>query len=90
MTKGILKTNEGFEAESVANAMQAIAQVLDGVLNKDITDNQIGFVLLTFQKDGETGSRTNYVSNCQREDILAALKEVVGRFEGQPHQEGRA
>jgi hypothetical protein len=32
----------------------------------------------------------NYVSNVNRADILAALKEVVVRFEGQPRQSGKA
>ncbi|MBB4342128.1 hypothetical protein [Rhizobium leguminosarum] len=76
--------------KDAADLMQMIATVLDGVLNKDTSDNKYGFCLLVFEKEGETGSRTNYVSNCERKDILAALKEVTGRFEGQPQQSGRA
>lgn len=85
----------GFREGDAADAMQIIAGVLDGVLNKDISDGKYGFVLLVFERDedalkGETGSRTNYVSNCQRQDVIAALKEVTARFEGQPKVEGRA
>ena len=83
-------TNSGFNKSDAADAMQMIAKVLDGVLNKDISDGKYGFVLLVFEKEGETGSRTNYVSNCQRQDVIAALKEVTARFEGQPKVEGHA
>ncbi|WP_425962597.1 hypothetical protein [Rhizobium nepotum] len=83
-------TNPGFNKSDAADAMQMIAKVLDGVLNKDISDGKYGFVLLVFEKEGETGSRTNYVSNCQRQDVIAALKEVTARFEGQPKVEGHA
>lgn len=71
-------------------ALQMLAKVLDGVFNKDISDNKFGFCLLVFEKEGEAGSRTNYISNCDRKDMIAALKEVTGRFEGQAQQTGRA
>ncbi len=83
-------TKPGFNKGDAADAMQMIATVLDGVLNKDISDGKYGFVLLVFEREGETGSRTNYVSNCQRQDVIAALKEVTARFEGQPRVEGHA
>lgn len=31
------------------------------------------------------GARTNYISNARRQDMLSALREVVGRFEGRTH-----
>jgi len=40
-----------------------------------------GFALLVFGL-GETAGRMNYISNADREDMLAALKELVARFEG--------
>jgi len=70
--------------------MQSIATALDGALNEEGTPKRNGFVVLLFPLDQAEGSRTNYVSNCDRKDIVAALKEVVARFEGQPHQSGRA
>lgn len=85
-----MSTKPGFKKGDAADAMQIIAGVLDGVLNKDISNGKYGFVLLVFEREGETGSRTNYVSNCQRQDVIAALKEVTARFEGQPKVEGRA
>ena len=71
-------------------AMQSMAKMLDAVLNADPGRKDYGFVLLVFNEEGQAGSRTNYVSNCDRKDIIAALKEITGRFEGQPEQSGRA
>lgn len=70
--------------------MQALARGIDEILNGNVTPKKNGFVVLVFPFDQAEGSRTNYVSNCDRRDIIAALKEVVARFEGSPHQSGRA
>lgn len=70
--------------------MQQIARMTDAVLNGSTRPRQNGFVVLVFPVDAPEGARTNYVSNCNRSDIIVALKEVVARFEGQPHQTGRA
>lgn len=72
--------------------MQGLALGLDTILNGDEAQSptKMGFVLLTFPFDQVDGARTNYVSNCDRRDIIAALKEVTARFEGSPHQTGRA
>ncbi len=70
--------------------MRAMAASLDAVLNGNTRPKKHGFVLLVFPFDGPEGQRTNYVSNGKREDIVVALKEIVARFEGQPHQSGRA
>jgi hypothetical protein len=71
--------------------MQSTAKMLDTILNgPDAAVKATGFVLLVFPFDQVEGARTNYVSNCDRKDIIAALKEIVSRFEGQPHQSGRA
>lgn len=72
------------------NLMQSMAYALDEVLNENGKPKKNGFVLLVFPFDGPEGQRTNYVSNGQRQDIIVALKEIVSRFEGQPHQSGRA
>lgn len=71
-------------------AMKAMAKGLDEILNGPVRPKKNGFVLLVFPFDGPEGQRTNYVSNGQRQDIIVALKEMIARFEGQPHQIGRA
>ena len=73
-----------------AKIMQSMASALDEVLNQKGKPKTNGFVLLVFPFDGPEGQRTNYVSNGKREDIIVALKEMIARFEGQPHQSGRA
>lgn len=70
--------------------MQSLAKGIDEILNGNVSPKKNGFVILVFPFDQVEGSRTNYVSNCDRKDIVAALKEVTARFEGQPHQSGRA
>ena len=70
--------------------MQSLAAGIDEILNGNVTPKKNGFVVLVFPFDQVEGSRTNYVSNCDRRDIIAALKEVTARFEGQAYQTGRA
>ena len=81
------------QADAVLKAqLQGLCIGLDDVLNgADARTPQAknGLVLLVFPF-GATGERVNYISNCQRKDVLVALKEIVARFEGQPRVVGRA
>lgn len=70
--------------------MQSMAQAIDDILNERGKPKKNGFVLLVFPLDMPEGNRTNYISNSQRGDVVAALKEVVARFEGQAAQKGNA
>ena len=72
---------------AVENA-QTLARYVDRLLNGG--ERTVGFALLFFPL-GESGrTLVNYVGNCEREDMLVALKEVVARWEGQPEVSGRA
>lgn len=42
---------------------------------------EIGFAVLTFDLNG---GMTNYISNCQRDDMIKALKEFIYRNENEP------
>jgi len=64
--------------------LQAVAKGLDEILDG------LGFALFVFDQQGPEGGRTNYVSNVARADMIAAMKEVLGRFDGQPRQRGNA
>lgn len=75
--------------KATRDGMQALGAGLDQILNGNQVPKPNGFVLLVFSEDAALGSRTNYVSNCPRADVIAALKEVLARFEGQPLQSGR-
>ncbi len=70
--------------------LQAMAGRLDKFLNGGEKPLKNGFVLLVFPFDGPEGQRTNYVANCEREDMIVALKEIVARFEGQAEVRGNA
>ena len=71
---------------------QALADGLNSILNGNDTQNpKVGFVLLLFPfGDGLDPQLCNYVSNAQRHDVVALLKEMTARFEGQPYMSGKA
>lgn len=70
--------------------LQAIATGLDRVLNGELrgADRKVGFTLLAFNF-GDEGN-VNYVSNADRADMIASLKSLLARWEGQPSVAGRA
>jgi len=69
-----------------------LAKTLDLVLNgpvENIEQKMNGFVLLIFpfgQPEGE--QRANYISNADREDIIAMMKEFIARSEGRMVESG--
>jgi hypothetical protein len=63
--------------------MNALAGALDTMFNgKDCKaeDKKIGFFLTTFEMDAP--GRFNYISNADKIDVRAMLKEIVARIEG--------
>jgi len=70
--------------------MEFLARQMDHLFNGDLRGEhrKVGFVLMVFPF-GE-GGRANYVSNANRADIVATMKEQIARFEGQPEQSGTA
>ncbi len=70
-----------------------VVQELDLIFNGKIggPDRQTGFVLLVFPFGDEGQGRCNFASNgADRRDIVALMREMIARFEGQPELEGRA
>jgi hypothetical protein len=55
--------------------MNALAAVLDDTLKP------FGFCLLVFDKNTSDG-RMNYICNCDREDMVTAMKEFIANHEG--------
>ncbi|MFM0008308.1 hypothetical protein PQR57_46340 [Paraburkholderia dipogonis] len=43
-----------------------------------------GFAIFVFPFNGDRG-RMNYISNAEREDMVAALKEFIANSEGRAH-----
>lgn len=73
---------------AIENA-QTLAKYVDTLLNGAGPRN-VGFSLLFFPLGEPNGTNVNYVGNCQRAEMLVALKELVARWEGQPRVKGRA
>ncbi len=62
--------------------MQAIAAALDEALNGKTRPKRVAFVVLTANFDAIEGGQVNYVSNADRDDTKAILKELLARWEG--------
>lgn len=64
--------------------MKRLARKIDKWLNGDARPLQrkLGFVLLVAEFGKIEDGRVNYISNGEREDMIAMLKEYLGRLEG--------
>ncbi len=61
--------------------MQRLASTVDGMLRKKFK-RKIGFTILLFELNEFSGGRVNYISNADRADMIAAMKEWIARQEG--------
>lgn len=73
--------------EKTLRIMQGLAAGIDDVLNGPAPavgrrDRRIGFVLLVAEFGVIEGGRVNYVSNGDRADMVAMLREYLARLEG--------
>ena len=65
--------------------MNSIAHALDDALNGEgcrPEDRKIGFFRTLFEFGDKPGGRFNYISNCEKLDVRAMLKDVIARIEG--------
>lgn len=69
---------------AVVDPMNQLAELLSDTLPPNY-----GFALLVFKKDVDKGFM-NYISDCKREDMIAALKELLANFEGRGHEPPRS
>jgi hypothetical protein len=72
--------------------MNATAAALDELFNGAAKgkDRKVAFMLLVSEFGQIDGGRVNYISNGERSDCRAMLKELLARWDGQPEQSGRA
>ena len=77
--------------------MNALARAIDELFNPETHSPKLhgkpdkretGFFLAVYPF-GDQG-RFNYISNCDRNDVVVLLKEMLARFEGQPEISGSA
>ena len=65
------------DIQSFENLMGTIATEIDGILKYN--SGPKGFVLIVF--DFNAPGAGNYISNANREDMIAALREIADRLE---------
>jgi hypothetical protein len=69
--------------------MNAIANAMDDFLNPD--GQKVGFILMVFPfGNPEPGHQINYMSNADRNDVIATLREQLAYFEGRNLPGGKA
>lgn len=64
--------------------MRDVGDAIDLVFNGGLKghDRKVGFALFIFKFGQGDDHRSNYISNANREDMLATLKEFIARAEG--------
>ena len=62
--------------------MNEIAAFLDGEFNGDVRPRRVCFALVIAEFGKAEGGRVNYISNGNREDNTAMLRELLARWEG--------
>lgn len=71
--------------------MNDVAAGLDDIFNgRELPGlprtKKVGFCLFTFNFGQIDGGRVNYISNADRADMIAAVKEWLARAEGRYHE----
>lgn len=66
------------EDVAISENMQALAGSLSSLL-EEIAGKPMGFSLIVF--NAEAGSRMNYVSNCDRQEVINAMKSLLTGWE---------
>lgn len=77
--------NHGPIEKKYEDSMRALATAIDEILNgtkEEGKKRKTGFALLMFDFEVTEGSRTNYISNTNRRDMILAMKEFIARAEG--------
>ena len=71
--------------ERYRSQMNKLARTIDEYFNgrrKAVRKRNVGFILLTAEFGKIDGGRVNYISNGEREDMLAMMREYLARAEG--------
>lgn len=69
-------------------AMNILAKAIDTHFNGDTEPKQIGFCLLMAEFGKIDGGRVSYISNAERPDMIAMVKEWLARAEGRYSDQG--
>jgi hypothetical protein len=70
--------------------MNALATAIDQTLNSSGKETKLGFVMLVAEFGAIDNGRVNYISNGNRDDMIAMMKEFIARAEGRFSLQGGA
>ncbi len=70
--------NKDKVTDYTVDVMRTLAKVIDGAMS-EAHGKRMGFSLIVFETEAHANS--NYVSNCPREEVVAAYKELLKRWE---------
>lgn len=79
--------------EKYRKTMNKLAEGIDTVLNGGVTIEglkRVGFVLMVYDlKDGASpnGGQFNYISNSERIDVMACMREILEKYDTKPSEE---
>lgn len=73
---------------NMTEVMNDIGRILAGAIRESGTN--YGFALFVFQFGSGDDHRINYISNAERNDMLATLKEFIARAEGRYAEPGES
>ena len=71
--------------DAIVNPMNVLAHMVDEALNGPKQPGikpKYGFIVLAAEFGKMDGGRVNYISNGEREDMIAMLREYLARVEG--------
>lgn len=71
--------------EQYRKQMNRLAKLIDEFFNGSRKPNRkptVGFILLTAEFGKIEGGKVNYISNGNREDMIAMMREYLARVEG--------
>lgn len=71
--------------------MNDFARMVDDIFNPGFSKGEkekreTGFIVFAFAFGDKPGRRMNYIANCDRKDVIVALKEWIARAEGRHHE----
>lgn len=70
------------QEQPIQPSLSTLMNDLGRLLNEYLKPNDLCFALFIFQAGQGDDHRSNYISNTNREDMIATLKEFIARAEG--------
>jgi hypothetical protein len=83
-------TDHGPIQPAYRQMMANLAVELDRILNGEADPRTVGFCLFVFNLGATENGRVNYISNCDRNEMIVAVKEWLARAEGRVQPPGNA